>query len=99
MDFPMSTVCCRNGKSWMGLVNNHAYTLLDIKNVLDDSGNVVTTLAKVRNPWAGEGYKGPWSDKSDEWTDSYKEQLGYVNANDGIFWLPYDKYLEVFYIT
>ena len=98
-NYPMTTACCSSGKSWEGLVNGHASSLLDVKDVLDDSGNVVTTLAKVRNPWANEVYKGPWSDKSGEWTDSAKEQLGYENKNDGAFWMPYDRYLSEFYVT
>ena len=72
-NYPMTTACCSSGKSWYGLENGHAYTLLDVKDLLDDSGNVMTTLAKLRNPWASERYNGPWSDQSSKWTESAKK--------------------------
>ena len=54
------------------------------------------TLVQVRNPWSTENYVGPWSDKSDMWTDDYKSQVNYVNANDGKFYMPAKLFFSTF---
>jgi len=62
---PMVITCCaveRNLEAPDGLVNAHAYTLLDVMEVKG------TRLAKIRNPWSKEGYKGEWSDDDPRWT-------------------------------
>ena len=41
----------------------------------------------MRNPWGSERYTGPWSDDDSRWTDALKEEVGLVEANDGIFWM------------
>jgi len=91
-NFPMTTPCCNKGR-W-GLVSGHAYTLLDVKQLSDG-----TKLARVRNPWSSERYTGPWSDKSDLWTDKLKKEAGYVNANDGAFFMNFKDYAEEFWGT
>lgn len=50
----------------------------------------------MRNPWSTEGYYGPFSDKSNYWTASYKQQVNYVNANDGKFFMPAKMYFQAF---
>lgn len=35
-------------------------------------------LAKMRNPWGSEGYKGKWSDKDPNWTAAMKAQVNLV---------------------
>lgn len=65
-NFPMTTPCCHNG-GVDGLVSGHAYTLLDVKKLSNG-----VRLARVRNPWSSEAYRGPWSDKSDKWTAALK---------------------------
>ena len=70
---------------YKGLVSMHAYTLL---NVLELSNG--EKLAHIRNPWSQEGeWKGDWSDSSSKWTATLKEEVGYVNSNDGQFFMPF----------
>ena len=55
-----------------GLVSGHAYSLLDVAELKDASGNVAHKIAKMRNPWSSEGYNGAFSDESSLWTDAWK---------------------------
>lgn len=90
----MTTGCCQSGAKTYGLSTGHVYTLLDIVDLYDASGAVAQTLVKMRNPWASETYKGPWSDKSKKWTKAYKEQVNHKKANDGIFYMDFDYLLN-----
>jgi hypothetical protein len=56
----------------MGIVQAHAYSVLSITPVYDQTGNYVTDLLHMRNPWGSELYTGPWSDDSTLWTDYLK---------------------------
>ena len=85
----MTTACCKY--NYEGLVTGHAYTLLDVKHLSNG-----VTLAQIRNPWAHEKYVGPWSDSSSLWSHDLKNEAGYVNADDGVFFMEYNKYLDVF---
>jgi len=87
-NYPMTTPCCNNG-NFNGLITGHAYTLL---NVLQLSTG--EKLAHVRNPWSQGEWKGDWSDKSSKWTAATKKEAGYVNANDGAFFMPFKAYTE-----
>jgi hypothetical protein len=63
----------------------HAYTLIAAVEIAG------TKLFKMRNPWATEKYSGPWADKSSEWDSvetSVKADVGYSDADDGIFFIP-----------
>lgn len=73
-----------------GLSDNHAYTII---------GNAEyqgTKLVKIRNPWGSEGYTGPYSDKSSEWTPEARAALGSVDKDDGIFWMTISDFKDLF---
>lgn len=74
----------------LGLVGNHAYSLLSIHKV----GN--ETLLKLRNPWGHTVWKGAWSFDSREWTPELRQKFDVeTNPNDGSFfmnWRDYEKY-------
>ena len=91
-NYPATASCCNNvgGVAADGLTSGHAYSFLDLQNV---GGHM---LAKMRNPWGSEGYKGKWSDKDPNWTAAMKAQVNLVDANDGIFWMPYENMLSYF---
>jgi len=71
----------------MGIVSNHAYALLDAKEVVLGNGKK-EKLIKMRNPWGRHEWKGDWGDNSPNWTHDVKKQLKYEsNEGDGIFWI------------
>lgn len=55
-----------------GIVQNHAYSLLEFVTLLEENGDKVADLIKLRNPWGTESYHGPWSDSSSLWTEFYE---------------------------
>jgi hypothetical protein len=73
------------------LASDHAYTLLRAFKLTDG-----TELVKMRNPWSRENYDGPFSDSSDEWTDQRKEEAGWVDADDGEFFMTLDAFKQAF---
>jgi len=73
----------------MGIVKGHAYSLLRVEEV---EGN---RLLQLRNPWGSTEWKGKWSDgDKDSWTQKMKKKLGYVNANDGSFWMAFEDFVN-----
>lgn len=44
---------------------------------------------KLKNPWRTGEWKGDFSDKSSVWDTRLKQQLGLVDKEDGIFWMPF----------
>lgn len=75
-----------------GLPFMHAFTILGVTTVIDES-NYVHRLVSIRNPWGEEWYFGDWSDSSDRWTDSLREQADHMEANDGKFFMNLDDYI------
>lgn len=88
MEYTMTATCIQD---ILGLYNFHAYTILSV-HLLDNG----VQLIRMRNPWGSEGYSGPYSDGSDEWTDADKEKVDYVDADDGMFYMIFDDFLEAF---
>lgn len=80
----------------LGLVPNHAYAVLDIKEVQG------LRLLQVKNPWSHKRWKGPFSHLDNKnWTQSLKEalnydQLGALQNDDGIFWINYESLCTYF---
>ncbi|OLP88566.1 Calpain-type cysteine protease ADL1 [Symbiodinium microadriaticum] len=73
----------------MGIVKGHAYSILRVEEV---EGN---RLLQLRNPWGSTEWKGKWSDgDKDSWTQKMKKKLGYVNANDGSFWMAFEDFVN-----
>ena len=95
-NFPATASCCNRVAGGIdGLVSGHAYTFLDVKDLVKPNGGKIT-LAKVRNPWGKEKYKGPWNDNDSRWTDDFKQQANLTVADDGIFWMPYKNFVKFF---
>lgn len=74
----------------MGLVTGHAYSLIGAYE-----GNGVQ-LVKVRNPWGQHEWNGDWSDNSPLWTQELREELEFVNSDDGSFWMTIDDFKQYF---
>lgn len=80
-----------------GIVEGHAYSLLDMREVIHPIRNEPIILFKVRNPWGNETeWTGDFGDKSPLWTDKLKEELDFVDASDGTWWMPLDAIKENF---
>ena len=77
-----------------GLPYSHAYTILKTVQLSDG-----TKLVRIRNPWGSETYHGDWSDDSDKWTEQFKQEAGYVKADDGMWFMNASNYHESFYFT
>lgn len=80
-----------------GIVQQHAYSILS-SHEIDYEGGPFRIL-RMRNPWRTGEWEGAFSDKSDCWTDEYKEQLGFEDKDDGIFFIPFSAYMTNFDMT
>ena len=78
-----------------GLYPYHAYTLLGVLD-LQKNGASYKKLLKIRNPFGDERYNGPWHDGDKQWTDEFKKQANLVIASDGIFYMPFEIFDEVY---
>lgn len=58
----------------VGLVDAHAYSLIDTYEEVDAKGNKIR-LIQIRNPWGQKEWTGDWSDKSDKWTPEMKAKV------------------------
>ena len=56
-------------------------------------------LYKIRNPWGKENFNGDWSDASELWTEDLKKELGYEEANDGVWFMSAKDYYLNFMLT
>ena len=77
--------------SSLGLQPNHAYTVLKTVQLSDG-----TKLIRVRNPLRYDCYYGEWGDDSTKWTEQFKQEAGYVEADDGMFFMNARDYHENF---
>lgn len=60
----------------VGLVDAHAYSLLEVAEVPHGAGR--EKLLKIRNPWGFLEWKGAWSDGDEErWTPELKQRMGF----------------------
>ena len=82
----------------MGLILNHAYALLDVWEGQRRSGEKIRLL-KLRNPWGEGEWKGKWKAGCTQWDTLPRElhqQLGYVNQNDGTFFMTFEDFYLFF---
>mmetsp|Transcript_35309 Transcript_35309/g.82442 ORF Transcript_35309/g.82442 Transcript_35309/m.82442 type:complete len:1034 (+) Transcript_35309:60-3161(+) len=70
----------------LGVVQGHAYTLLQVQQNVAGSG---IDLLQLRNPWGTGEWTGDWSDKSNIWQryPQVQQALRYTPADDGLFWI------------
>lgn len=54
-------------------------------------------MAKIRNPHNAERYDGAYNDNDYRWTTALANEVGLTkDKNDGIFYMPFDKYHSTF---
>ena len=83
--------------SKLGLITNHAYTVIS-SSVLKKSNGAEIKLLKMKKIWGTNEWVGDWSDNSSKWTQEFKKEVGLEPKQDGIFWISYEDYLQ-FYTT
>ncbi|XP_014666381.1 PREDICTED: calpain-B-like isoform X1 [Priapulus caudatus] len=85
-----------------GLATAHAYSITDLKQIrlISDVGDENITLIRIRNPWGTHiEWKGPWSDRSPEWTSIPPEdraEMGLIHRDDGEFWMEFNDFVKHF---
>lgn len=82
-------------KNETGIVSGHAYTILDVRNVIDSQGRPQRIL-KIRNPWGKFEWNGDFSDSSRLWTDKLRQELDIRPRDDGIFWIKLEDFAEFY---
>ena len=83
--------------SRLGLITNHAYTVINTAVLRKSNGSEIKLL-KMMNIWGTNEWVGDWSDTSSKWTQEFKKEVGLEPKEDGIFWMSYEDYLQ-FYTT
>ena len=83
--------------SKLGLITNHAYTVINTAILRKSNGSEIKLL-KMMNMWGTNEWVGDWSDTSSKWTQEFKKEVGLEQKEDGIFWMSYEDYLQ-FYTT
>ena len=81
-----------DSKNQGNIVFSHAYTLIDAKSLSNDG----IFLCKIRNPWGRIEWNGDWGDNSSLWNPKYQKYFGYVNKDNGIFFMSIDDYVDNF---
>ncbi len=76
-----------------GIVGGHAYTILDVKNVIDSSGQP-RRIIQIRNPWGSFEWNGDFSDNSNAWSAEDKQRLNVRESDDGIFWMSLEDFVK-----
>ena len=84
----------------LGIISQHAYSVLDALHFYDDSNNPVY-LIKLRNPHGTNEWKGDWSDRSEKWTSKRVKTEAKYNGdeNDGLFLINIQDYKRFFKLT
>ncbi|KAL1529927.1 hypothetical protein AB1Y20_000855 [Prymnesium parvum] len=75
-----------------GILVNHAYTLLAVKEV-GEMYSEKTRLLQLRNPWGMREWEGPWRDHGAEWGTAMgqraRSELNVEFYEDGTFWIEW----------
>jgi hypothetical protein len=75
-----------------GLHSGHAYSINQVKEL-----SCGTVLVQMRNPWGRCEWTGKWSDgDTTSWTPQAKREVGYTDAEDGMFWMSVDDFAKKF---
>ena len=82
--------------SGMGLLSNHAYSVVELKRLDVDGDGSMENLIRVRNPWGQCEWTGRFSDKWEGWTPELKKALTYHDEDDGTFWMRDSDFAERF---
>lgn len=88
------------GQKLKNEVGGHAYSVLGVYEVTLDDKTTKVKLVRYFNPWHSEVWKtNPWGDNSANWTDFVKNQVPYLQGNDGIVFSTIEDYHGNFGVT
>jgi len=96
-------VCAGTSTGGNGIAGGHAYSVTGAHTISYNDpwgGATDVQLLRMRNPWGKTEWKGDWSDNSPKWqgvSESTKDEIGYVNKDEGEFWISYCDALVYFY--
>ena len=85
--------------SKMGLITNHAYSVIDTAVLRDSHNGNEIRLIKIRNPWGTNEWLGDWSDGSRKWSEEFKQIVGLEEKEDGVFWMSYEDFIQFYTST
>jgi len=81
-----------------GILANHAYGILKTHDLVLDGQE--HRLIQIRNPWGrGQEWTGAWGDEDPRWARVAardKEDMGYVDEDDGTWWMTLEDFREQF---
>jgi hypothetical protein len=74
-----------------GLVPNHAYSIVQMCQTKREGER----LMNIRNTWGSSEWRLKWSDEDEvSWTPPLKKELGFVQGDDGIFWMSAEDFVR-----
>ena len=80
------------------MIKGHAYSLLNIEDIVADGGETVS-LVRIRNPHGKMEWNGDWSDNSSKWdaiSDEVKAAIGHSDNDDGGFFMAFEDWVNEF---
>ncbi|KAG8925816.1 hypothetical protein FRC00_003584, partial [Tulasnella sp. 408] len=92
-----------DGEENEGLISGHAYSIIKAINFVSEDGKHEGKFLRIRNPWGRKEWSGRWSDGSEQWNESWTDQLRkalgddkgpYKFGDDGEFVQEYTDFLE-----
>ncbi|KAG9051260.1 hypothetical protein FS837_010547 [Tulasnella sp. UAMH 9824] len=93
-----------DGEENEGLISGHAYSIIKAINFRSEDGEHEGKFLRIRNPWGRKEWSGPWSDGSEQWNESWTDQLRkalgddkgrpYKFGDDGEFVQEYKDFLD-----
>lgn len=82
-------------KNDMGIVAGHAYTILDVRDIIDARGAPARVI-QIRNPWGKFEWNGDFSDSSPLWTPQQRRDFSIQTSDDGIFWMRLEDFVTYY---
>ena len=80
-----------------GIVRSHAYTLIGVYEFKLSGENI--RLVQIRNPWGCTEWTGEWGDNDPRWSKDMRREFNHVSKDDGIFYMPYKAFYNIFIHT
>jgi calpain-15 len=77
----------------VGIFPSQSYAVVSVKEYKN------IRLLKMMNPWGAYEWKVDFSEGSLFWTNKLKKEMGYVNSNEGMFFIKFEDFLKYFEVT